>query len=72
MEEITDPDYVHVKRVCKNFQIQNFCEYHHLHVKSDILLIADIFENFQNICLIIYELDLAHFLSASRLAWEEA
>ena len=72
MEEITDPDYVHVKRVCKYFQIENFCEYHHLHVKSDILLIADIFENFQNICLIIYELDLAHFLSASRLAWEEA
>ena len=37
MEEITDADYIHGKRVCKDFEIKNFGEYHDLHFKSDTL-----------------------------------
>ena len=35
-----------------------------------ILLLADVFENFRNKCIEIYELDRAHFLSAPELAWQ--
>ena len=41
-----------------------------MYVQSDTLLLADVFENFRNKCIEIYELDPAHFLSAPGLAWE--
>ena len=56
MEDITDADYAQEKRVCKNFQIKNSGEYHDLYIQSDTLLSADVFENFQNMCLEIYEI----------------
>ena len=62
MEGITDADYAHAKRVCKDFEIKNLEEYHNLYVQSHTLLLADVFENFQNMCLKIYELDPAKFL----------
>ena len=62
MEDTTDGDYAYGNRVCKDFEIQNLGEYHGLYVQSDTLLLADIFENFQNISLEIYELDPAKFI----------
>ena len=41
-----------------------------MHVQSDTLLLADVFGNFRNKCIEIYELDLAHFLSAPGFAWQ--
>ena len=64
MEDITDADYAQAKRVRKDFEIKHLREYHDLYVQSDTLLLADVFENFRNICLEIYELDPAKFLSA--------
>ena len=61
MEDITDADYAHAKRVCKDFEIKHLGEYHDLYVQSDTLLLADVFENFRNICLRIYKLDPAIF-----------
>ena len=72
MKVITDADYVHAKRVCIDFEIKKLGEYHDLHVKSDTLLLADVFENFRNMHHEIYELDLAKFLSAPGLAWQAA
>ena len=57
MEDFTDADYVHAKRVRKDFEIENLGEYHDLYVQSDTLLLANVFENFRNMCLEIYELD---------------
>ena len=70
MEDITDVDYRHVKRVLKYFDNKNPGHYHDLYVQSDTLLLADVFENFRNKCIEIYELDPAHFLSAPVLAWQ--
>ena len=43
MEDITDVDYAHTKRTCKDFEIKNVAEYHDLYVQSNTLLLADIF-----------------------------
>ena len=72
MEDITDTDYAHAKRVCKDFEIRHLGKYHDLHVQSHTLLLADTFENFRNMCPKIYELDPAKFLSAPGLAWKAA
>ena len=72
MEDITDADYVHPKRVCKNFEIKDLGQYHDLYVQSHTLLLADVFENFRNIYFKIYDLDPAKFLSAPGLAWQVA
>ena len=50
--------------------MNNLGDYHDLYVQSDTLLLADIFENFRNKCIEIYEFDPAYFLSASGLAWQ--
>ena len=68
MADITDVDYRHAKRVFKNLSNKNLGDYYDLYVQSDTLLPADVFENFRNMCIKIYELDPAHFLSAPGLA----
>ena len=64
MEHITDTDYAHAKGVYKDFEIKNLREYHDSYVKSDTLLLHDVFENIRNMRLEIYKLDPAKFLSA--------
>ena len=70
LEDITDEDYIHAQKVFKEFKLTNLAEYHDLYVQSNTLLLADVFENFRNKCIKIYELDPAHFLSAPGLAWQ--
>ena len=67
MEDIADVDHRHAKRVFKNLNNKNLGDYHDLYVQSDTLLLADIFENFRNKFIEIYELDPAYFLSAPGL-----
>ena len=47
----------------KKFKLKNLGVCHDLYVQNDTLLLADVFENFRNICIKVYELDPAHFLS---------
>ena len=61
-----------MQKVCKESEIKNLGKYHDLHVSSDTLLLADVFENFRNMCLEISELDPAKFISAPGLAWQAA
>ena len=69
LENITDKDNEHVKNVWEAFEIKNLSKYHDLYVQCDTFLLADVFQNFRDKCIEIYELDPAHFLSASGLAW---
>ena len=70
MENIDDIDYRHGNNVFKIFKLKNLREYHDLYVQSDTLLLADVFENFRNTSIKVYELDPAHFLSLPGLAWQ--
>ena len=70
MEDIDDIDYRHGNNVFNKFKLNNLGDYHDLYVQSDTLLLADVFENFRDMCLKEYELDPAHFLSLPGLAWQ--
>ena len=70
LENISDEDYVHAQKVWEVFEIKNLGEYHALYVQSDTLLLADVFKNFRNMCLEIYELDPTYFVSVPGLAWQ--
>ena len=65
MEDINDIDYRHANNVLKRFELENLGQYHDLYVQSDTLLLADAFENFRDMCIKVYKLDPAHFLSLS-------
>ena len=71
-ENITDSDYRHANRLFKKSELRSMDEYHDLYVNSDTLLPSDVFENFKNKCIQIYELDPAHLLPAPGLAWQSS
>ena len=54
----------------KYFNNKNLGDYHDFYVQIDTLLLADVFENFRNKCIEIYELDPVYFLSAPGLPWQ--
>ena len=70
LENITDEDYNHTQKVWDVFKIRNLGGYHDLYVQSDALLLADVFENFRDNSIDVYELDPSCFVSAPRLAWQ--
>ena len=70
MENIEDIDYSHGNNVFNKYKFNNLGEYQYLYMQSNTLLLADVFENFRDMCLEEYELDPAHFLSLPGLAWQ--
>ena len=70
LEDISDEDYTHAQKVWNVFEINNIGDYHDLYVQSDTLLLADVYENFRNMCFEKYQLDPTYFVSAPGLAWQ--
>ena len=70
LQGISDADYANAQKVWEVFGIKNRGEYHDLYAKSDILLLADVIENFRDKCNEMYELDPVYFVSAAGLAWQ--
>ena len=68
-EDISDCDYEFYKEICNTFSIKTLGEYHDLYLKSDVLLLSDVFENFRETCFQYYKLDPAHYYSAPGLSW---
>ena len=68
-EHISDEDYQHAIKVWKSFNCKTK-DYHYLYLKSDVLLLADVFENFRKTCLKHYKLDPCHYYTAPGLAWD--
>ena len=65
----TDEEYKHAKKVWKTFDIKTMGGYDDLYLKSDVLLLADVFENFRKACLLDYKLDPCHFFTSPGLSW---
>ena len=70
MEDINDIDYRHANNVFKRFELKSLGQYHDLYVQSDTLILADVSENFRDVCIKEYELDPPHFLSLPGLAFQ--
>ena len=66
-EDITDADYQHALNVWNTFKCKTIRDYHNLYLKSDVLLLADVFENFRKTCLRHYNLDPAHYYTGQLL-----
>ena len=67
---VSDEDYDHAKKVWKEFEVKNMGEYHDLYLKSDVLLLADVFEEFRNVCMENYSLDPAWYYTSLGLSWD--
>jgi len=67
---ISEEDYAHAQNVWKEFNMKTFREYHDLYMKVDVLQLADVFENFRNVCLEHYKLDPAWYYTAPGLSWD--
>ena len=70
MSNVSEDDYQHVQRVWKEFRIRNPGEYHDLYLRTDVILLANVFEAFRDTCLEHYSLDPAHFYISPGLAWK--
>ena len=70
MSGVSDKEYEHTCKVWKEFNIKNMGEYHDLYLRTDAILLANVFESFRNVCMENYGLDPAHFYAAPGLAWK--
>ena len=71
-EGISDEDYEHARKVWETFEMQDLEDYQNLYNRIDVLLLADVFENFRDVCIKNYNLDPAHYYTAPGLAWDAA
>ena len=70
MSGVSDEDYAHARRVWREFGIRNMGEYHDLYRRTDVVLLANVFESFRQVCSENYGLDPLHFYMVPGLAWK--
>ena len=71
-EPLKSEDYERAKATWDQFGIRNLREYHDLYLKMDVLLLADVFENFRETVFREHKLDCLHFVTLPSLAWQMA
>ena len=67
---VSENEYNHAQEVWNAFKIRNLGEYHDLYLKTDVLLLADVFQNFRESCLNYYKLDPCHYMTSPGLSWD--
>ena len=70
MSGVSDGDYEHACRVWREFGTKNMGEYHDLYLRTDVILLRNLFESFRRVCLENYGLDPSHFYTTRGLAWK--
>ena len=70
MSKISEDDYQHAQQVWKEFGFRNLGDYHDLYLRTDIVLLADVFKASRDTCIKHYSLDPVHFYMAPELAWK--
>ena len=69
-EHISDSDYTHAQQVWKTFECRTLGDYTDLYCRTDVLLLADVFESFRRMCQKQYRLDPAHYYTSPGLSWD--
>ena len=69
-EQISVKDYDHAQNVWKEFNCKTLGDYHDLYLKTDVTLLADVFEQFRNTSMCHYGLDPAHYFTAPGMSWD--
>ena len=70
MSGINESEYQHARNVWDKFNLKNMGDYHHLYLKTDVVLQTNVFESFRSVCIGHYGLDPADFYTAPGLAWK--
>jgi hypothetical protein len=69
-EEVTNDDYARAVKVWRTFGIRNLGEYSDLYLTTDVILLAEVFEAFRELCIENHRLDPCHYVSSPGLAWD--
>ena len=69
-KHISDTQYLHAIKVWKAFKLEDMGKYHDLYAGPDVLLLADVFENFRKACMQYYKLDPCHYFASPGLSWD--
>ncbi|KYQ53663.1 hypothetical protein ALC60_04182, partial [Trachymyrmex zeteki] len=69
-DTVSESDYAHAANVWQRFSVRTLGEYSDLYLKTDVLLLADIFENFRESCVESYDLDPAHYYTLPGFTWD--
>ena len=67
---ISEEEYLTCKKIWIEFGMKNMGDYHHHYLKKNVLLLADVFEKFIDMCMKFYELDTCHYFSSPGLSWD--
>ena len=67
---IENEEYERAKRIWAHFGIKNLGEHHDLYLRTDVLLLTDVYEKFRDLCLEYYGLDPAHYFTLPNFAWD--
>ena len=67
---IEDEEYERAQKIWQHFGMRNLGQYHDLYLRTDVLLLTDVFENFRDLCLEYYGLDPAHYFTLPNFAWD--
>ena len=71
-QSLSDEDYAHAQHVWDTFKCNTMRDYHDLYLKSDVYLLADVFEKFRHDTQALYGLEAAHYYSMPGLCWDAA
>ena len=67
---IIKENHMHCLKVYDALQCSKFGDYHMAYLNCDVLILADVFENFKKTCISYYKLDPTNHMTAPSLAWD--